>query len=104
MTLQEFEAGLKAAVPETYETAAPKGLTRYVVWHAYGFQHLPGDDRNQIDIPKVQLDILYQKFADTIVDDVTGALWLMDLPYQIMSDGYDPDYAMRRCIIQLVVV
>ena len=36
MTLQEFEAALKTVCPETYELAAPKGLTRYVVWHRYG--------------------------------------------------------------------
>ena len=104
MTLQEFEDGLKAAVPETYPLQAPAGKTRYVAWHTYSASSVRGDDRNQLDAPKVQLDIIYQSDQDTIADDVLAALWLMDLPYEIISEGYDPDYAAMRVVLQLVVI
>lgn len=104
MTLQEFEANLKAAVPETYPLQAPAGKTRYVSWNSYTAASVRGDDRNQLDAPKVQLDIVYQSDQDTIVDDVLAALWLMDLPYEIISEGYDPDYAAMRVVLQLVVI
>ena len=104
MTLQAFEAALKEAVPETYPLQAPAGVARYVAWHTYSASSLRGDDRNQLDAPKVQLDIVYQSAQDTIVDDVLAALWLMDLPYEIISEGYDPDYAAMRVVLQLVVI
>lgn len=104
MTLQEFEASLKEAVPETYNLQAPAGAVRYVAWHTYSGASVRGDDRNQLDAPKVQLDIVYQSTQDTIVDDVLAALWLMDLPYEIVSEGYDPDYAAMRVVLQLVVI
>lgn len=104
MTLQEFEAKLKQAVPETYPLPAPPGLTRFVAWHCYTRQFIRGDDRNQLDAPKVQLDIIYQRADDLLPEDVMAALWLMELPYEIVSEGYDDDYAAQRMIIQLVVI
>lgn len=104
MTLQEFETQLKQAVPETYPLPAPPGLARFVAWHSYTRQSVRGDDRNQLDAPKVQLDVVYQQADDLLPDDVMAALWLMELPYEIVSESYDPDYAAQRMIIQLVVV
>ncbi len=104
MTLQQFDANLKAAFSDTYETAAPKGKQRFVVWHRYGRSSLFGDDRNQMDAPKVQIDIVTNIPNDTLVDDVCAALWLMDLPCRIESEGYDDEYAAYRTILQLVVI
>ena len=105
MTLQQFETGLKQACPGlVYELAGPKGSHRYVCWHRYGYSSSYADDRNQIDAPKVQIDIHTQSTADTLVDDVCAALWAMDLPYSIESEGYDDDYADLRTILQLVVI
>lgn len=104
MTLQEFEAGLKGACPETYRDAAPKGAQRYVVWAAYGRDSVFGDDRNQLDAPKVQLDIVSNRCEDALVDDVCAALWMLDLTYTVVSEGYDPDYNGYRTILQLVVI
>lgn len=104
MTLREFETALKAACPDTYELAAPKGLSRYVVWHRYGRQSTFGDDANAVDLPKVQIDIVTQQTDDMLVDDVCAALWLACLPYSVESEGYDPDYNAYRTILQLVVI
>ncbi len=104
MTLQTFEAKLKAAVPETYETAAPKGAQRYVCWHTYRRSSIFGNDRNQLDAPRVQLDIVTNRHNDTLADEVCAALWEMDLPYSVESEGYDDEYAAFRTILQLVVV
>ena len=104
MTLQTFEAELKEAFPDVYETAAPKGKQRFVVWHRYGRSSLFGDNRNQVDAPKVQLDIVTNIPDDLLVDDICAALWRMDLPYSVESEGYDDEYAAYRTILQLVVV
>lgn len=103
MTLQQFEDKLKEACPETYELAAPQGAKRYVVWSRYGASSSFGDDRNALDLPKVQLDIITNIQHDILVDDICAALWLMDLPYSVQSEGYDPDYNAYRTILQLVV-
>lgn len=104
MTLREFDANLKKACPETYELAAPKGAQRFVAWHRYGRSSVHGDNRNQLDAPKVQIDIVTNVLDDTLVDDVCAALWMMDLPYSVESEGYDDDYAAMRTILQLVVI
>ena len=103
MTLQQFETALKQAVPETYKVAAPKGEQRYVAWHTFGRDSTFGDNRNQMDFPRVQLDIITNNPDDFIVDDVCAALWAMDLPYSVESEGYDDNYAAYRTILQLVV-
>lgn len=104
MTLQEFDAKLKEAWPKTYELAAPKGESRYVVWNRYGYHSSFGDDHNVVDLPKVQIDIVSNIRDDILVADVCAALWLMDIPYSVQSDGYDPDYNAFRTILQLVVI
>lgn len=103
MILQEFDAKLKEAFPDVYETAAPKGKQRYVVWHRYGRESVHGDDRNQVNVPKVQIDIVTNIQDDVLVDDICAALWLMDLSYSVESEGYDDEYTSFRTILQLVV-
>ena len=85
MTLTEFSDALKAAVPASYQSAAPAGVRPCVVWTAYGSQTLDGDDRTQTAIPKVQLDILAAKFPDPIIDAVTDLLYKLELPYSIRA-------------------
>lgn len=105
MTLQEFDINLKAACPGlVHELSAPTGAERFVVWHRYGRSCTHGDDRNQLDAPKVQIDIVTNIKDDTLEDDVAAALWLMDLPYSVASEGYDDDYCAFRTILQLVVI
>ena len=104
MTLQQFDAGLKQAFPDTYRTAAPKGKQRFVAWQSYRKIPILGDDRNQLDAPKVQIDIVTNLPDDTLADDVCAALWSMDLPYSVESEGYDDDLAAFRTVLQLVVI
>lgn len=104
MTLQQFDANLKAAFPGVYETAAPKGEQRYVTWQRYGRSSAFGDDRNQIDAPKVQIDIVTNIPDDTMVDDILAALWMMDIPYSVQSEGYEDELAAYRMVLQMVVV
>ena len=102
MTLQQFDANLKTAFADTYETAAPKGKQRYVTWNRYGRSHTFGDDRNQIDAPKVQIDIVTNIHDDALVDDICAALWAMDIPYSVQSEGYEDELAAYRTILQMV--
>lgn len=103
MTLKEFENGLKAACSDTYELAAPQGMKRFVAWHSYGRHSHYGDNRNVLNVPKVQIDIVTNIEGDFLVDDICAALWAMDLCYSIESEGYDPDYNAYRTILQLEV-
>lgn len=103
MTLQDLDTALKAVCPNTYELAAPAGETRAVVWHCYGASHLIGGDCTVVDVPKVQIDILYQQLDDSLADDVKEALRELHLPYEVQDDSYDDEYAIRRCILQLEV-
>ena len=80
MTLQEFDAGLKKAFPDVYKTAAPQGKTRYAVWHRYGRSSTYGDDRNQVDAPKVQIDIITNDPNDFMVDDIPVSYTHLTLP------------------------
>lgn len=105
MTLHEFEQGLKEAAPGlVYELAAPSNVNRFAVWHCYGASSVIGDNRNQVDARKVQIDIITKSSLDPLVDDICAALWLMDLPYSVQSEGYDDDYKALRTILQLVVI
>lgn len=104
MSLSDFHANLKKTFSDTYEAAAPKGKQRYVVWRRYGRSSTYGDDRNQIDAHKVQIDIVTNIYEDTLADDIMAALWLMDLPYRVESEEYDDDYKAYRTILQLVVI
>ena len=103
MTLQDLDDALKEVCPETYELAAPQSATRYVVWHRYGTQSSYADNRNVLGCAKVQIDIVTQNKDDFLVDDVCAALWTMDLPYSVQSEGYDPECNAFRTILQLVV-
>ena len=104
MTLKEFDSNLKKAFSDVYEVAAPRGKQRFVVWHRYGRSSLIGDDRNQLDAPRIQIDVVSNIPNDMLVDDIAAALWMMDLPYSVVSEGYDDEYAAFRTILQLVVV
>ena len=105
MTLQQFESELKkSCTAPVYQLAAAKGVHRYVVWNIYGYSSAYSDDRNQINAPKVQIDIHTQSLSDTLVDEVFSALWLLDLPFTVESEGYDDDYNDIRTILQLVVI
>lgn len=99
MTLREFESALKEVCEETYELAAPPGATRAVVWHCYGAAHLHADDCTVMDVPKVQIDVLYQELDDELVTDVKGVLCSLYVPYEVQDDSYDDEYALRRCVI-----
>ena len=103
MTLQELDTALKAVCPNTYELAAPAVATRAIVWHCYGASHLIGVDCTVVDVPKVQIDILYQQLDDSLADDVKEALRELHLPYEVQDDSYDDEYALRRCILLLEV-
>lgn len=104
MTLQEFETQLRKACEDTYETAAPKGKLDYVVWQRYGTQPGFGDDCNLFGLPKVQIDIVTQTRDSIIADDVMAALWAMNLPYSVQSEGYDHEYNAFRTILQVVMI
>lgn len=103
MTLTEFSDALKAAVPASYQSAAPAGVRPCVVWSAYGSRTLDGDDRTQTAISKVQLDILAAKFPAPIIDAVTDLLYELELPYSDQGSSYDPDYGCFRTILQTEV-
>lgn len=103
MTLTDFSDALKAAVPASYQNAAPAGVRPCVVWSAYGSRTLDGNDRTQLAIPRVQMDILSNTYPDPIIDRVTDLLWELELTYSDQGSSYDPDYGCFRTILQTEV-
>lgn len=104
MTLQSLDSLLKAVCRDTYQLAAPRDKTRYVVWHEYAPQTVLGSDTVQVRIPRVQIDILWQDMTDTLAEDVMSALELWCQSYEVIEYGYDDEYAAMRCILQLAVM
>lgn len=104
MTLTDLTAALTGAVPNCYPDAAPAGVRPCVVYSVYGSRPVLGDDRNQMDIPKVQLDLLTLSSLDPLLDTVTDVLWELALPYSVQDMSYDPDYGCFRTILQTEVV
>lgn len=104
MTLQDFERELKVVSDDVYETAAPADVSEYVVWQKYGSQSGIGDDCNLFGLPKVQIDIVTHTSDAFLIDDIAAALWAMNIPYSVQSEGYDPDYNAFRTILQAVVI
>lgn len=104
MTLPEFKQTLEAAAPGLiYELAAPNGLSEYAVWHSYGPASLIGDDRVQLELPRVQIDVIWQTDAQLLAT-VKDVLFDMAIPYVVVDHGYDDAWQSMRCILQLEVV
>lgn len=103
MTVSELNTALKAALPgKVFELAAPQGTEEYAVWHQYGAQLLIGDDTVQMAAPKVQIDVIWQ--ADkSLLSVVCDVLTQCGQAYELISYGYDDEWASMRCILQLEV-
>jgi hypothetical protein len=99
-----LDTALKTITPKVFEGAAPMNTPEYIVYHTYGFITAIGDDGVQMKIPKVQLDIIGRLAFDTLVDSVTDLLTALYLPYEIVSIGYDDEWANKRCIVHLEVI
>lgn len=89
MTLQTLEQILKEVTPDVYELAAPKGLTRFVVYARSGGKYVPGDDEDQLDFAMVQLDIVTQSTEDTLEPLILGALRRSHIPFAILGVRFD---------------
>ena len=63
MTTTDLSNKLKTVTANTFEDAAPPGLTEYIVWAVYGYSIIVGDDSAQVRIPRVQIDA-YTQAAD----------------------------------------
>lgn len=95
---------LKAAAGgAAYDRAAPAGATRFVVGHTYGANSHRGDDRNLLNLPRVQLDVYAQTPDDSLFPAVCDLLDALDLPYDVQDEIYDDDLALFRWILQTEV-
>lgn len=103
MTVPEMNTVLKTVTNAVYETAAPRGATEYVVWSEYGSNCVCGDDKTILEVPKVQIDIIGQRKFSQLVAGVKSVLTENELPYEVISSGYDDEWASMRCILQVEV-
>lgn len=104
MTLPELEMLLKSVCPNTYELAAPPGISEYIVWQQYGVRSVAGDNSFYVDAPEVQLDLITQNPPRALQKALFAALRAARQPYSVVSVGYDDEYAAYRCIIEMVVI
>lgn len=104
MQISEFEANIQAAAPgKVFPLVAPNGLSEYVVWHEYAPRTLTGDDSVELEAPRVQIDVVWQKDRQ-LLTDIKAALSAMSLPYVVVDYGYDDQWQGMRCILQLEVL
>ncbi|MBQ9685053.1 MAG: hypothetical protein IJV41_00705 [Oscillospiraceae bacterium] len=105
MTVSTLDTALRAAAPgKIFELAAPEGATEYAVWHEYAPRTLTGDDAVQLEAPRVQIDVIWQRRGSTLLRTVKDTLTALELPYEVISHGYDDAWSAMRCILQLEVV
>lgn len=104
MNVSKLNTILESHLPgKVFELAAPQGVKEYVVWHEYGSNLLVGDDVVQAEVPKIQIDVIWQEDR-TIFSAVKAALTEAGQPYDLISIGYDDDWAAMRAVLQLEVV
>lgn len=104
MKIDEFKQTLESAAPGLiYELAAPKGLREYAVWHEYVPRILVGSDVVQLEVPRVQIDVIWQS-DKLLLQTVKACLGDMGLAYEVIEQGYDDEWESMRCILQLEVL
>ena len=104
MQISKFKETLEAAAPGLiHETAAPKGLLEYAIWHEYAPRTLVGDDIVQLEAPRVQIDVIWQS-NKLLLKTVKDCLGDMGLAYEVVEHGYDDEWQSMRCILQLEVL
>lgn len=104
MTMSELNSALETALPgRVFELAAPEGLREYAAWHEYGALLLVGDDVVQLEVPRIQIDVIWQT-DNSLLRAVKAVLSACGQAYEIVSYGYDDEWASMRCILQLEVV
>lgn len=103
MSVSDLDTRLKAALPgQVFENSAPKGLETYVVWHQYSANLLVGDDVVQDEVPRIQIDVIWQR-DNSIYRAVKQVLNECEQVYDLVSIGYDDEWAAMRAILQLEV-
>ena len=89
---------------DSYDTAVPAGLTRYIVAHTYGGNSVQAGDRNVWDFLRVQIDVYTQSPEDPLPTLVRELLQAWCCPYLWVDSYYDDETALHRTILQLEVV
>lgn len=104
MTLQQLETDLKQLCPDTYKTAAPRKLTRFITWHQYNREAIRGNDRTALSLPKIQIDVYWQQRGDLLLDGVLMLLETFGAIYTLEDVTFDDELQRHRAIIQAVIL
>lgn len=104
MSYASLLSELKILCPDSYDVAAPAGLTRFVVAHRYAESSVYADDSNVWDFPRVQIDVYTQSPDDSLPEDVKLLLRTWCCPYTVQSMAWDDDTALWRTILQTEVI
>lgn len=104
MTYASLFEALQRIHPDTYDRAAPHGLTRFAVLRRYAATPLWADDRNLMDFPRCQLDVWTQSPDDDLPGLFAEFLSALDLPYELEDESWDDELNLYRTIFQMEVV
>lgn len=104
MNYASLMTALKHLHADTYDRAAPHGLTRFAVLSRYGAEHIQGDGRTLMNLPRCQLDVWCEGPDDELPDRFCEFLTGLDVPYQIVDEVWDDELSLYRVIIQLEVL
>lgn len=104
MNLSDLETALRQVTPDVFAREAPAGLRRCIVWHAYNWQRIHGDDHAVARFPRVQLDVFWQSRFDPIMDELFAVLDALCLPYDVQDITWEDERQLHRGIVQLTLV
>ena len=104
MSIEAFKELIELVFPgKVFELAAPKGMREYAVWHEYAPRTLGGDNAVQLEVSRVQIDVIWQQ-DKTLLKSIKKTLSDNGLFYEVVEHGFDDEWQSMRCILQLEVL
>lgn len=104
MTFARLLQLLKTLHHDSYDTAAPAGLTRFITATRYGATSVYGSNANAWDFIRVQIDVYVQDPDDALPGMVRDLLRAFSQPYTVQGIAWDDDTARVRTILQTEVI
>lgn len=104
-SLNDLEAALLTVLPgAVFHYDAPEGVERYVVYTEFGERALYGDDAAALSLPVVQLDVITQDEADSLVSDIRERLAELEQVVVLRDSYYDDELLAVRSVLEVTLL
>lgn len=105
LDLPGLETALLTVLPgAVFHYDAPKGPERYVVYTEFGERSAYADDEEQLCLPVVQIDVITQTEADTLVDSIKSTLKELGQIIALKDTYYDDEIMAVRSVLEITLV